>query len=147
MKKILYLMALVILASCATRLDEVVSESYPDGTPKRIDYYAGEDTNRYIAKVVFYYENGQKRVQGSYNSDGKKDGKWVYWYENGNKWSEGYFNEGLDDNKRTTWHENGQLHFTGRLDNGKRIGVWKFYDETGRLTKELDYDKENPELE
>jgi len=146
MKKILYLLSFIILASCTTNLDEVVTEKYPDGNPKRIDYFSGEGTAKYIAKSVFYYESGEKRVEGYYNSEGKKDGKWVYWYENGNKWSEGYFTEGLDDKKRTTWHENGKLHFTGRLDKGKRIGIWKFYDENGNQTKELDYDKENPEL-
>jgi antitoxin component YwqK of YwqJK toxin-antitoxin module len=145
MKKLLYLVVLAILASCGSKLDEVVSEKYPNGNPKRVDYFAGEGSTRYIAKSVFYYESGQKRVEGHYNADGKKDGRWVYWYENGNKWSEGYFSEGLDDRKRTTWHENGQLHFTGKLDKGERIGVWRFYDENGKMTKELDYDKENPE--
>jgi len=147
MKKIVYLMALMILAACATKLDEVVAEKFPDGKPKRVNFFAGDGENRYIAKSVFYYENGQKRVEGSYNAEGKKDGKWIYWYENGNKWSEGYFSEGLDDKKRTTWHENGKLHFTGKLDKGKRIGIWKFYDENGKMTKELDYDKENPEYQ
>lgn len=147
MKKIFYLMALLVLVSCGARLDEVVAEKFPDGSPKRVDFYAGDGETRYIAKSVFYYETGQKRVEGHYDAGGKKDGKWTYWYENGNKWSEGYFTEGLDDKKRTTWHENGKLHFSGELDMGKRIGVWKFYDENGKLTKELDYDKENPEYQ
>jgi antitoxin component YwqK of YwqJK toxin-antitoxin module len=147
MKKIVYFMILVVLASCGPKLDEVISEKYPDGKPKRVDYYNGQGDSKYIAKSVFYYESGNKRVEGSYNKDGKKDGKWTYWYDNGNKWSEGYFTEGLDDKKRTAWHENGELHFTGRLDKGKRIGTWKFYDEKGNLTKELDYDKENPEIQ
>ena len=145
MKKILYLVTLMILVSCQPKLEKEVSMKYPDGKPQRIDFYAGKGDKRYIAKSVFYYENGQKRLEGHYNADGKKDGKWVYWYENGNKWSEGYFTNGLDDKRRTAWHENGQLHFTGKLDKGKRIGVWKFYDENGKPTKELDYDKENPD--
>lgn len=140
-------MILVVLASCGPRLDEVVSEKYPDGKPKRVDFYAGEGTAKYIARSVFYYESGNRRVEGNYNKEGKKNGKWTYWYDNGNKWSEGFFTEGLDDKKRTAWHENGELHFTGRLDKGKRIGTWKFYDEKGNLTKDLDYDKENPEIQ
>lgn len=147
MKRFLYLLSLLVLASCGPRMEEVVTEKYPDGTPKRIDFFSGEGTTKYIAKSVFYYESGKKRVEGHYNAEGKKDGKWLYWYENGNKWSEGYFTNGLDDKKRTTWHENGELHFTGRLDQGKRVGIWKFFDENGKMTKELDYDKENPELQ
>lgn len=147
MRKLILFLAVLVLASCATKLDEVVSEKFPDGSPKRVDYYSGEEPGKYLAKSIFYYENGQKRVEGNYNAEGKKHGKWAYWYENGNKWSEGFFTEGLDDKKRTTWHENGKLHFTGRLENGKRIGIWKFYDENGNVTKELDYNKENPEFQ
>jgi len=147
MKKLVYLLVLFVLASCGPKLQKEVTENYPDGTPKRVDYYAKQGDGRYIAKSVFFYESGKKRVEGNYNAEGKKEGKWVYWYENGNKWSEGYFADGLDDGKRTTWHDNGKLHFSGRLDHGKRIGTWKFYDENGKLTKELDYDKENPEIQ
>lgn len=135
----------IFLSSCGPRLEEVITEKFPNGSPKQIEYYSGEGEQRYLAKITVYYENGQKRQEGSYNPERKKHGKWTSWYENGNKWSEGYFFEGLNDKKHSGWHENGELHFTGRLDKGKRIGVWKFYDDKGNLAKEVDYDKAVPE--
>jgi len=58
MKKFAYLMILAVLVSCGPKLDEVTSEKYPDGKPKRVDFYTGEGEGRYIAKSVFYYESG-----------------------------------------------------------------------------------------
>jgi antitoxin component YwqK of YwqJK toxin-antitoxin module len=135
------LLLALFIVSCKGKLTKEVTESYPDGKPKRVQYFKGEGETRILAKDLFYYENGNKRVEGYYNDAGKKHGKWVYWYEDGTKWSEGYFFEGENDKKRTTWHENGQLHYSGTYDKGKRVGIWKFYDESGKPTKEIDYDK------
>lgn len=51
------------------------------------------------------------------------------------------------DNKRTykEWHPNGKLKVTGSLDQGawSRIGKWLFYDDKGKLIKELIYEENN----
>ncbi len=142
MKYLTLILVAVVMVSCGRKLEEVVAETYPDETPKRVQFYEGEGEDRTLVKDVFYYENGQKRIEGCFNENGKKDGKWAYWYENGNKWSEGYFKNGVNDRKRTTWHENGQKHYEGTYDNGKRVGKWYFYNESGDRTTEIDYDKE-----
>jgi antitoxin component YwqK of YwqJK toxin-antitoxin module len=141
-KKLLYLLLVLFIASCQPKLEEVVSDSYPNGKPKRVQYFRGEGDQRHLARDVFYYEDGTKKVEGWYNQEGRKDGAWTFWYPNGKKWSEGYFSNGIDDRLRTTWHENGQMHYRGKYDKGTRVGVWKFYDENGKLAKEIDYDKE-----
>ncbi len=140
--RIFFLLILMFLISCGSRMQETVAETYPDGKPKRVQYFTGEGENKYLAKDVFYYPDGRIKLEGEYGKDGKKNGKWTYWYQNGNKWSEGYFSEGLDDGLRKTWHENGQIHYKGHYDKGKRVGTWTFYDENGKKTKEIDYDKE-----
>jgi antitoxin component YwqK of YwqJK toxin-antitoxin module len=140
MRYIPLFLVLVFLAACSEKLEERVTETFDDGKTKRVQYFKGEGEDRYMKKDLFYYENGNKRVEGEYNKEGQKDGKWTYWYEDGKKWSEGYFSEGLNHKKRTTWHENGEMHYTGTYDKGKRVGVWKFYSEEGELVKEIDYD-------
>lgn len=142
MKKITFLLIVVILTSCAKKYEERIAETYPDGKPLRVQYFTKDPANSYKAREVFYYQNGQKKVDGEYNKDGKKHGKWIYWREDGKVWSEGYFYEGKDDGMRKTWHENGQKHYQGKYDKGTRVGIWKFWDESGKLVKEIDYDKE-----
>lgn len=143
MRKLVYLFVIIFLASCGQKLQERVIESYPDGSPKRVQYYTPDPENGYLAKEVFYYENGHKKLIGYYNQDKKKHGKWIYWREDGKKWSDGYFYEGKDDKMRRTWHENGGKHYRGRYDKGTRVGTWRFWDENGKMVKEIDYNKEN----
>jgi antitoxin component YwqK of YwqJK toxin-antitoxin module len=142
MRKIIFILSIVFLASCGPKLQEKVIETFPDGKPQRVQYFTSEAEGSYLAKEIFYYQNGQKKMEGFYNKAKQKHGKWLYWREDGKKWSEGYFFEGKDDGMRKTWHENGKKHYEGHYDKGTRVGVWKFYDETGKMVKEIDYDKE-----
>jgi len=142
MRKIIFIALVILVSACGTKLQEKTIEAFPDGKPKRVQFSTGEGESAYVAKEVFYYQNGQKKLEGAYNRDGKKHGKWTYWREDGKLWSEGYFDEGKDDGMRKTWHENGQKHYQGKYNSGKRIGTWKFWDENGNLVKEIDYDKE-----
>lgn len=143
MRKLFFLVIVILVSSCGPKLQEKTAETYPDGKPKDVQYIAGEGDNSYVAREIFYYQNGQKKMEGSYNKEGKKNGKWIYWREDGKIWSEGYFKDGKDDGLRTTWHENGQKHYVGKYNNGTRVGTWKFYDESGKLVKEIDYNKES----
>lgn len=139
----MYLFIIVILVSCGPKLQERVIESYPDGKPKHVQYFTPGTEENYLAKEILYYENGQKKLNGHYNREGQKHGKWIYWREDGKKWSDGSFFEGKDDKLRQTWHENGARYYRGRYDKGTRVGVWKFWDENGKLVKEIDYNEEN----
>jgi len=142
MKKIFFFLTLILMISCGPTMEKKTIESYPNGKPQRVQYYMPESKGGYLAKEIFYYENGQKKMEGTYDKDKKKHGKWMYWREDGKRWSEGYFYEGKDDGIRKTWHENGQKHYEGRYDKGTRVGIWRFYDESGKMVKEIDYDKE-----
>lgn len=143
MKQTFFLLSFVLLfASCGPKLQEKIVETYPDGKPKRVQYYTPGTENSYMAREIFYYQNGMKKMDGTYDKNNLKHGKWTYWREDGKKWSEGYFYEGKDDGIRRTWHENGNRHYEGRYDKGVRKGTWKFWDENGKLVKEIDYDKE-----
>lgn len=141
MKKYLLLfLPLLFLVSCGPKLEEVVEDTHPDGSPRLVVYYKMVDGFKERVKVIAYYENGSVRYQGEF-ADDKRNGHWVYWYENGNKWSDGYFKNDLRDGFGTTWHENGNKHFEGSYENGIRIGVWKFWNEEGELLKEINYDE------
>lgn len=55
--------------------------------------------------ATFYYDNGQVHQQGTYNKEGKLDGKWISYDMNGNKIS------------------------TGEYMNGSKIGNWSFWNQ------------------
>ena len=139
MRKIfLFLISAVLLASCAKEYEEVVEDTYEDGSPKTVKVFEVNGDEKDLVKEIAYYENKQKRLEGEYK-DGQRNGFWQYWYENGNKWSEGYYIKGINDGKTATWHENGQQYYEGSFHNGERAGIWKFRDEKGEFIKEINY--------
>jgi antitoxin component YwqK of YwqJK toxin-antitoxin module len=131
----------IFLSSCGQKMEEKVIETFPDGKPKKVQYFRTVDGENYMAREINYYQNGHKKQDGYYNPENQKHGKWIYWREDGKKWSEGYFYEGKDDGMRKIWHENGARYYEGKYDKGIRVGTWKFWDENGKLVKEIDYDK------
>jgi len=62
------------------------------------------------------------------------------WYPNGQLVVEEKFVEGRDHGKRVTHHPNGQIKVCGEYASGKRIGIWRRYNEDGSLKSETNYD-------
>ena len=142
MRKIfLLLISAVLFASCAKEYEEVIEDSYEDGSPKTVKVYEVNGDEKDLVKEIAYYENKQKRLVGEYKN-GQRDGFWQYWYENGNKWSEGYFKAGRRDGLGKTYHDNGQLYVEGTYNDDIRVEAWRFYDRNGVLLKEIDYAKD-----
>lgn len=126
------------LFSCSPGFEEVVTDTYADGTPKIVKYFAGEGKAKTMVKAAYYYPDGQVRMEGEYQ-EGVKHGHWVSYYNNGNMWSEGFYTKGINDGSTSTWHENGEKYYEGYYKEGRRSGVWKFWGEKGEFIKEIDY--------
>lgn len=92
--------------------------------------------NRDNSIYTEYYENGKVKSLISYAEHFEKS-----YYESGQIKSEKI------DEKRTykEWHSNGKLKVSGTLEEGAwgRIGKWLFYDNNGKLIRELIYEKNN----
>ncbi len=86
------------------------------------------------------YDNGQIKIDG-WMQGNKREGLWVSYYENGVRWSEDEFREGMKDGKSVTYFPNGLLRYRGHYIEDKKAGTWQFYDETGKLVKEEDFNK------
>lgn len=140
MMKRLALIALMFAAVACVREKTQVEGTYPNGNPKKESVYKGSGKNRELVKETFFYEDKKVEMTGGYKHE-KRDGYWVSYYKNGNKWSEGYYKEGLNDGKRTTYYESGKVRYIGYYQSDKRVGKWQFFDEAGNLVKEVDYSK------
>jgi antitoxin component YwqK of YwqJK toxin-antitoxin module len=139
MKKLLLFILPVFLVFSCSKTKEVIEETYPDGSAKIVRYYKGEAKDKVLLKEVCYYPNKKIQYEGEFDNN-QRNGKWIYWYDNGNKWSEGFLKKEINDGKRTVWYENGQKRYEGTYKDGKEVGKWEFFDETGKLIKEIDFD-------
>lgn len=145
MTKYFFLMALLLsFTACGVKLEPVIQETYPDGTPKIVHHFHGEGLEKTLVKKSFYYPDGKLRMQGEF-SYGQKNGYWVAYFESGSIWSEGYFKDGESHGTTVTYYENGTRYYEGLYEHGRRAGLWRFWNEDGSLEKEIDYSSNEDE--
>jgi antitoxin component YwqK of YwqJK toxin-antitoxin module len=89
-----------------------------------------------------YYPGKQKvKIRGAQDSNKIRDGKWVLLSPNGKEMSITFFEKGLREGHTIVKHPNGKINYVGEYLHNQQIGIWKFYDEKGKLIKEEDYSK------
>ena len=58
-----------------------------------------------LTLATYYYDNGKIEQQGTFNNEGKLQGKWVSYDIDGNKLSIGYYDNGLKVGKWVFWQD------------------------------------------
>lgn len=117
----------------------MVQTTYENGNPGIVKYYHEKSGNLILDREVVYYANQKLKMDGEYK-DELRNGLWKAWYENGTLWSEGEYKEGKRNGKGTYYHANGRKYIEGLYSNDVRVANWRFYDTTGALTKEVNFD-------
>lgn len=88
-----------------------------------------------------WYSNRQLQYQGQFRDD-KPVGRFFWWHENGNRSTVGQFNRAGDREGRWIWwHDNGMKSIEGNYKNDQTSGVWRSWDQAGKLIKSKDYDR------
>ena len=75
------------------------------------EFKLNENTN--LIEATYYHDNGVISQQGTFNEDGKLQGKWLSFDREGNKLA------------------------SANYDNGKKVGKWFYW--TDETLKEVDY--------
>ncbi len=138
MKYILLLTLFAFLTfGCSQK--KVVESTYENGNPKVEKYYHKKGNELILDREVIFYENKQKKMEGTYKYE-QRDGQWKAWYDDGTLWSEGEYKDGKRNGLGIAYHENGKKYIEGMYCNDARVGAWRFYDTTGVLLKEVNFD-------
>ena len=96
-----------------------------------------------------WYENGQKKQEGTYKDGekdgletfwGKRDGTWTYWYDNGRKKSEGTYKDGKKDGLWNKWGSTALNKQEGTNKDGLQVGDWVTCDQNGIILKVENFD-------
>ena len=85
-----------------------------------------------------YHENGQLRLEGTYNN-GKKDGLWKWYYLNGKLEGEGTYKDGQHHGTSKTYHDNGSPEDIREFEYGSLVS-WKVYHRRGYIKEEYRFD-------
>jgi len=95
---------------------------------------------RKVEKVVEYYENGIKKLEGE-TVNGERHGPWKYYYANGFLWSEGSFWYGERKGYSIIYYKSGKKQMEGQYAKDLKVGKWKLWNEDGSLNQIIDLDK------
>ncbi len=91
-------------------------------------------------KYTEIYDNGQVKIDG-WMKDDKRVGLWISYYENGVRWSEDEFRDGMKDGRTVSYYPNGIMRYRGTYIEDTKAGTWQFYDDSGKLVEEKDFNK------
>jgi antitoxin component YwqK of YwqJK toxin-antitoxin module len=90
----------------------------------------------------WYPGKKQLRIEGIFDANYLKHGKWVYYSKAGRELSITTFTHGLKQGFSIVKHPNGMIHYRGQYDQDRRVGLWTFYNEKGEKTNEENHDAE-----
>jgi antitoxin component YwqK of YwqJK toxin-antitoxin module len=131
MKLALYTFLLLFIAVSCT--DKKVDETNKKPkTEKLTEIKNGRFTEWYPGKK-------QIKFQGMLTKKGDRNGKWTFYSETGNELSMTVYENGKKEGFTVVKYPNGAIHYTGEYKNDKSVGVWKTYDEKGKLVTEKDF--------
>ena len=90
----------------------------------------------------YYYKNGVRKGKGNFLDNHGKFGEWTWWYDNGNKKSEGSYDFEKKDGLWTYYNEDGSKKETIEYRNGEEYICSMCKNKRGEITKE--YCSSNP---
>ena len=109
-----------------------VIKKYKDGQVESIENFKNGKLN---GEFKEFFEDGSLFQVGTFKNGEMKNIR--VFYENGNL----KFEQNLKDRKGRYkgYYPNGQLEEEGEVFQGEKIGVWRYYNEEGKLSSEVTY--------
>ncbi|MDA3865240.1 MAG: hypothetical protein PF489_00670 [Salinivirgaceae bacterium] len=127
------LLSSVMFSACEKELKRVERNTYPNGNPKIVIYYDGEETQEDMAIMELYHQNGQVKTKKRYE-DGLQHGLTESWYADGSPWSEANYDEGKKVGDYIHKYQNQVIKQKGHFTDGKKDGEWINFSNKGDTT-------------
>lgn len=91
--------------------------------------------------VFTQYYPGKKHIkfQGAQDDKGNRNGKWSFYNENGLELSTTMYDHGKKHGHSIVKYPNGAIFYLGEYFQDKKVGVWRTYDQAGKLMEEKDF--------
>jgi len=116
-------------------LKEVVEESHPNGSKKKVSMYAG----RTAMRTTFYFENGQMQSDRFFNKAGEPDSVMTIYRADGGVDKQTWFSNGTKHGWERSWYPSGQVRAEGEFKEDTPIGRHASYFEDGKVAMEVSF--------
>ena len=144
----IYIIFIFVLCACgenpSTESNEINSDTnledesdaktglYKPGLIDTIDYQYQE----------WYPGRNQLKIEGMFDEQYKRHGKWVFYDQNGIELSMTTYTHNLKQGFSIVKHPNGVIYYRGEYNQDKKVGLWTFYNDKGEKVNEINYDAE-----
>ena len=103
-----------------------------------IVYKGGFKNGKPEGEWTTFFSDGKPRWKGI-KIDGLNHGTYSMWYPSGRKKMDGSFWKGEKDGNEISWHLNGMKWHQRFFSKGTPVGLWKTWDDQGKLLSEVNY--------
>ncbi|MCB0479796.1 MAG: hypothetical protein KDC83_00100 [Flavobacteriales bacterium] len=119
-----------LIISCSEELTKKVETEYSNGKPERVLFI---NASGITLKEQQFFDNGQLRIEGKYDKEGRRTNMWISCFDDGTLWSECEYLKDQKHGVNRAYYPNGKLRFEGHWENDEQVGTWNTYDESGTL--------------
>ena len=123
----------ILFSACEKELTRFERSTFPNGNPKLVVYYDGEETQEDMVRMELYHQNGQIKTKKRYKN-GDQHGLTESWYADGSPWSKAHYKKGKKVGEYIHKYQNQTVKQKGHFTNGKKDGEWIFFDKNGDTT-------------
>ncbi len=141
MRKIFFpaLLATAFLFSCGNEVKKEKADSIESKKGMSVSEPLSEmpvavDDTVFNGTSIKRHPNGVIKMRGEV-AGGFRTGEWVSFYPSGKEWSRGTYKNGYREGYGVSYWQNGAKSSEGYYEHNKMVGVWKWWDEEGRVVE------------
>lgn len=103
----------------------------------KLSYVSRESLKHPAMRKAFFVEYPQQVALTKYVYNGYVNGMYKIYYPNGKLYQFKNYTASLLDGEIFQYNESGKLELKGKYLDGKKIGVWKYYEDSQLVKKEI----------
>ena len=141
----IYIIFIFVLCACG---ENASTESNKINSDTNVEDESDAKTGLYkpglIDTIDYQYQEwypgrNQLKIEGMFDEQYKRHGKWVYYDKNGIELSMTTYTHNLKQGFSIVKYPNGVIHYRGEYNQDKKVGLWTFYNDKGEKDKEIIY--------
>ena len=103
-----------------------VTQKYPSGNPKKIEYSKRIQNQHEVIKIEYYYEDGQLKIEENYKYN-QLHGTYIEYHSNGTIKIRTSYSKGLRNGPYVEYFDNKMKKAKGGYLEGNKHGNWYYY--------------------
>jgi len=141
----IYIIFIFVLSACG---ENASTESNKINSDTNVEDESDAKTGLYkpglIDTIDYQYQEwypgrNQLKIEGMFDEQYKRHGKWVFYDKNGIELSMTTYTHNLKQGFSIVKHPNGVIYYRGEYNQDKKVGLWTFYNDKGEKINEINY--------